>query len=302
MSRTDPPEDGNPILDFRRRFALWNNLSFWRQWALGGSLAALALLAVVVLDRAGQSPLRRRAAIRRGRSGMAGIGKHRGRRAVGPAVGRGARGRATLRALGDFGGRYAAVARDDPGDRRNRHTAGRRTRPPDRRRQRSRHRSAGRVADSIVGSRDILGTAVASRTLMSRSRSSRALARRLHHVMPGLVPGIHVPPAARPLPARTATPQDVDARNKSGHDERSGEAGKTAKPMRSHTNFKIRTPKHFPAPPHPDPLPRGGRGRFVAPPRAPHLLPSRLPRIAVRGLREGPGEGRIHQIHVVTWG
>ncbi len=53
MSRTDPPEDGNPILDFRRRFALWNNLSFWRQWALGGSLAALALLAVVVLDRPG---------------------------------------------------------------------------------------------------------------------------------------------------------------------------------------------------------------------------------------------------------
>ena len=58
MSRTDPPdpdprEGGNPILDFRRRFALWNNLSFWRQWALGGSLAALALLAVVVLDRPG---------------------------------------------------------------------------------------------------------------------------------------------------------------------------------------------------------------------------------------------------------
>ena len=46
-------EGGNPILDFRRRFALWNNLSFWRQWALGGSLAALALLAVVVLDRPG---------------------------------------------------------------------------------------------------------------------------------------------------------------------------------------------------------------------------------------------------------
>ena len=51
MSRTDGPEGGNPILDFRRRFALWNNLSFWRQWAFGGSLAALALLAVVVLDR-----------------------------------------------------------------------------------------------------------------------------------------------------------------------------------------------------------------------------------------------------------
>ena len=38
-------------------------------------------------------------------------------------------------------------------------------------------------------------------------------------VMPGLVPGIHVPPLPRPSPARTAMPQDVDARNKSGHDE-----------------------------------------------------------------------------------
>ena len=55
MSRTDRPdsdsgEGGNPVLDFRRRFALWNNLSFWRQWALGASLAALAFLAVIVLD------------------------------------------------------------------------------------------------------------------------------------------------------------------------------------------------------------------------------------------------------------
>ncbi len=55
MSRTDPPgsdpdEGGNPILDFRRRFALWNNLSFWRQWALGANLAALAFLAVIVFD------------------------------------------------------------------------------------------------------------------------------------------------------------------------------------------------------------------------------------------------------------
>ncbi len=39
-----------------------------------------------------------------------------------------------------------------------------------------------------------------------------------HFVMPGLVPGIHVPPPPRPFPARTAMPQDVDARNKSGHD------------------------------------------------------------------------------------
>ena len=41
---------------------------------------------------------------------------------------------------------------------------------------------------------------------------------RPHFVMPGLVPGIHVPPPPRPRPARTAMPQDVDARNKSGHD------------------------------------------------------------------------------------
>ena len=34
-------------------------------------------------------------------------------------------------------------------------------------------------------------------------------------VMPELVPGIHVPPPPRPRPARTAMPQDVDARNKS---------------------------------------------------------------------------------------
>lgn len=54
MSRTDrpdhdPPDAENPVLDFRRRFALWNNLSFWRQWAVGASLAAIALLAVAVL-------------------------------------------------------------------------------------------------------------------------------------------------------------------------------------------------------------------------------------------------------------
>ena len=51
------------------------------------------------------------------------------------------------------------------------------------------------------------------------------------YVMPGLVPGIHVPPPARPLPAHTAMPQDVDARNKSGHDDvgRSG-TGRKSKP------------------------------------------------------------------------
>ena len=55
MSRTDRPgpdplDGGNPVLDFRRRFALWNNLSFWRQWAVGASLAAGALLALTVFD------------------------------------------------------------------------------------------------------------------------------------------------------------------------------------------------------------------------------------------------------------
>ena len=34
----------------------------------------------------------------------------------------------------------------------------------------------------------------------------------------GLVPGIHAGPPPRPFPPRAATPQDVDARNKSGHD------------------------------------------------------------------------------------
>ena len=52
---------------------------------------------------------------------------------------------------------------------------------------------------------------------------------RPHVVMPGLVPGIPVVPPPRPLRARTATPQDVDARNKSGHDDwESGAAARTA--------------------------------------------------------------------------
>ena len=58
MSRTDRPgsdprEGGDRVSDFRRRFALWNNLSFWRQWALGASLTALAFLGVIVLDTPG---------------------------------------------------------------------------------------------------------------------------------------------------------------------------------------------------------------------------------------------------------
>ena len=39
---------------------------------------------------------------------------------------------------------------------------------------------------------------------------------RFPSVMPGLVPGIHVLPRARPLPAVTAMRRNVDARNKSG--------------------------------------------------------------------------------------
>ena len=35
----------------------------------------------------------------------------------------------------------------------------------------------------------------------------------------GGVPGTHVPPPARPLPAHTAMPQDVDGRDKPGHDD-----------------------------------------------------------------------------------
>ena len=50
----------------------------------------------------------------------------------------------------------------------------------------------------------------------------------------GLVPGIHVPPSARPLRAHTAMPQDVDARNKSRHDEkRGGTLRASSKPGRS---------------------------------------------------------------------
>ena len=49
-------------------------------------------------------------------------------------------------------------------------------------------------------------------------------------VMPGLVPGIHVPPPPRPCPARTAMPQHVDARNKSGHDGRTEETPRVSRP------------------------------------------------------------------------
>ena len=126
--------------------------------------------------------------------------------------------------------------------------------------------------------------------LASRSRSSTALARRLHHVMPGLVPGIHVLRRRGANRERARRRRNVDARNKSGHDERSGEAGKTARPMRSHTNFKIRTLEHFPTlsgrdgrSTLPRPLPRAG-GEKVERSRRRATLP--LPRGG-----EGRGEG-----------
>ena len=53
------------------------------------------------------------------------------------------------------------------------------------------------------------------RVFLSRLRNNKTT-----FVMPGLVPGIHVHPPAHPLPAHAAMPQDVDARNKSGHDGR----------------------------------------------------------------------------------
>ena len=55
------------------------------------------------------------------------------------------------------------------------------------------------------------------------------------HVMAGLVPAIHVF-------ARSSTDlAERDARNKSGHDERSGRTGETARLTQSHTNFRIGT-------------------------------------------------------------
>ena len=53
------------------------------------------------------------------------------------------------------------------------------------------------------------------------------------HVMAGLVPAIHVF-------ARSSTDlAERDARNKSGHDERSGRTGETARLTQSHANFRI---------------------------------------------------------------
>ena len=52
--------------------------------------------------------------------------------------------------------------------------------------------------------------------------AGRVAADTLYIVVPGLVPGTHVHPQARPLPAHTAMPQDVDGRDKPGHDVRGG--------------------------------------------------------------------------------
>ena len=55
------------------------------------------------------------------------------------------------------------------------------------------------------------------------------------HVMAGLVPAIHVF-------ARSSTDlAERDARNKSGHNERSGRTGETARLTQSHANFRIGT-------------------------------------------------------------
>ena len=60
-------------------------------------------------------------------------------------------------------------------------------------------------------------------------------------------------------------------------------------PQNSPPDTRIR-PMHDSGPPLTPALSPAGRGRVVAP-TPPYLLPSRKPRIAVRGLREGPGEG-----------
>ena len=53
---------------------------------------------------------------------------------------------------------------------------------------------------------------------LSVTRAQPLGAAQLSLAMPGLVPGTHVPPPARPVPAHTAMPQDVGGRDKPGHD------------------------------------------------------------------------------------
>ena len=84
-------------------------------------------------------------------------------------------------------------------------------------------------------------TAAAERNNPSRCRCGRGGRMRAGalvspcHVMAGLVPAIHVF-------ARSSTDlAERDARNKSGHDERSGRTGETARLTQSHANFRIET-------------------------------------------------------------
>ena len=84
-------------------------------------------------------------------------------------------------------------------------------------------------------------TAAVERNRASRCRCGRGRRMRAGalvspcHVMAGLVPAIHVF-------ARSSTDlAERDARNKSGHDERSGRTGETARLTQSHANFRIGT-------------------------------------------------------------
>ena len=84
-------------------------------------------------------------------------------------------------------------------------------------------------------------TAAVERNRRSRCRCGRGRRMRAGalvspcHVMAGLVPAIHVF-------ARSSTDlAERDARNKSGHDERSGRTGETARLTQSHANFRIGT-------------------------------------------------------------
>ena len=66
-------------------------------------------------------------------------------------------------------------------------------------------------------------------------------------VLPGLVPAIHVGPPPRTLPARTAMPQDVDGRNKSGHDGGGDDGGTGAATERRRAPRARRNPSLDPA-------------------------------------------------------
>ena len=67
--------------------------------------------------------------------------------------------------------------------------------------------------------------------LVSRSRSSYALAPSPYQVMAGLVPAIHA------FAQRSTGPAEGDARNKSGHNDVGGRVGEVARPNRNCANF-----------------------------------------------------------------